>query len=48
MHISSFNLKRNQILENGRLSHTIPLKMENEIILNNNKITPLIDGSLMA
>ena len=29
MNISAINLKRRQILENGRLSHTIPLTMEN-------------------
>lgn len=44
LHISSLNLKRKQILENGRLSHTIPLTMDNEIILNNKNL-PQIDGS---
>jgi hypothetical protein len=29
MHISSLNLKRRQILENGRLTHTIPLIIDN-------------------
>lgn len=29
MHISSMNLKRNQIFENGRLSYTKPLFIDN-------------------
>jgi hypothetical protein len=29
MHISSMNLKRRKILVNGRLSHTIPLNIDN-------------------
>jgi hypothetical protein len=33
MHISSMNLKRKQILENGRLAHTKPLTVENGKIL---------------
>ena len=38
MHISSMNLKRKQILENGRLSYTTPIIVEKDKILNN--ITP--------
>jgi hypothetical protein len=33
MHISSMNLKRKQIIENGRLSHTTPLHIDNDKIL---------------
>jgi DNA polymerase type B, organellar and viral len=33
MHISSMNLKRTQILNNGRLSHTIPINIDNDSIL---------------
>lgn len=30
MHISSMNLKRKQILKNGRLSYTTPIKVEKD------------------
>lgn len=33
MHISSMNLKRKQIIEKGRLSHTTPLHIDNDKIL---------------
>jgi hypothetical protein len=33
MHISSLNLKRTQIIEKGRLSHTTPLHIDNDKII---------------
>ena len=46
MHISSMNLKRKQILENGRLAYTIPLTIKNGIInLKKKNPPPPKDGS---